>query len=42
MADAKAIEDCKREIVLLQVLFFLIIKFYSQCLILAIKSSKCN
>jgi hypothetical protein len=42
MADAKAIEDCKREISLLQVLFSLIIKFYTECLILAIKSSKCN
>jgi hypothetical protein len=41
MADAKAIEDCKREITLLQVyisFLFSLIKMIR----LAIKSSKCN
>jgi hypothetical protein len=43
MADAKAIEDCKREISLLQVWISLILK--SKLIIeilLAIESSECN
>ena len=47
MADSKAIEDCKREISLLQVFQILLFFFFAIltfCLksISAIKSSKCN
>ena len=44
MADTKAIEDCKREITLLQVIefiFFIIIKLIRN-LFEAIKSSQCH
>jgi hypothetical protein len=45
MADAKAIEDCKREITLLQVFEnFLFLNSFSMFFFIfkAIKSSKCN